>query len=87
MYNKVPYLCFCAEMSNNEENLKKKVFYDDDLGTEIFFFSVCLISKYSSVTINVYLYSVHLGIRNVTGVFHFPFKAMMNEYLTSGNVE
>ena len=50
------------------------MFYDDDLGTENNFFSVCLISKYSSVTINVYLYSVHLGIRNVTAVFQFPFK-------------
>ena len=25
MYNKVPYLRFCAEMSNNEENRKKKL--------------------------------------------------------------
>ena len=45
MYNKVPYLCFCAEMSNNEENRKKKytqryaVFNVDDLGTEKIFFS------------------------------------------------
>ena len=27
VYNKVPYLCFCAEMSNNEENRKKPKFY------------------------------------------------------------
>ena len=48
------------------------MFYDDDLGTEIFF-PVCLKSEYASVTINVYLYSIHLGIWNVTAVFQFPF--------------
>ena len=61
MYNKAPYFCFCVEMSNYEENRKKQ------------FFSVCLISECASATINVYLYSVHLGIWNVTTVFHFPF--------------
>ena len=50
------------------------MFYDDDLGIEKYFFPVCLISECASATINVYLYSVHLGIRNVTAVFHFPFK-------------
>ena len=40
----------------------------------IFFSPVYLISKYASVTINVYLYSVHLGIWNVIAVFQFPFK-------------
>ena len=49
------------------------MFYDDDLGTEILFFPVCLISEYASFTINVYLYSIHLGIWNVTAVFQFPF--------------
>ena len=38
-----------------------------------FFFPVCLISEYASITINVYLYSIHLGIWNVTAVFQFPF--------------
>ena len=51
------------------------MFYDDDLGTENIFFPVCLISEYASFTINVYLYSIHLGIWNVTAVFQFPFKA------------
>ena len=50
------------------------MFYDDDLGTENIFFPVCLISEYASFTINVYLYSIHLGIWNVTAVFQFPFK-------------
>ena len=49
------------------------MFYDDDLGTENIFFPVCLISEYASFTINVYLYSIHLGIWNVTAVFQFPF--------------
>ena len=49
------------------------MFYDDNLGTENIFFPVCLISEYASVTINVYLYSIHLGILNVTAVFQFPF--------------
>ena len=53
------------------------MFYDDDLGTENIFFLVCLISEYASVTINVYLYSIHLGIWNVTAVFQFPFKALL----------
>ena len=44
----------------------------DDLGTEQK--ELCLLSEYASVTINVYNYSVHLGIWNVTAVFHFPFK-------------
>ena len=48
------------------------MFYDDDLGTENIFFPVCLISEYASFTINVYLYSIHLGIWNVTAVFQFP---------------
>ena len=52
------------------------MFYDDDLGTENIFFPVCLISEYASFTINVYLYSIHLGIWNVTAVFQFPFKAV-----------
>ena len=56
------------------------MFYDDDLGTEIFFLSVCLISKYASVTINVYLYSIHLGIWNVTAVFQFPFNHLRLAY-------
>ena len=51
------------------------MFYDDDLGIEKYFFPVCLISECASATINVYLYSAHLGIWNVTAVFHFPFKA------------
>ena len=51
------------------------MFYDDDLGTENIFFPVCLIGEYASVTINVYLYSIHLGILNVTAVFQFPLKA------------
>ena len=55
------------------------MFYDDDLGTENIFFPVCLISEYASFTINVYLYSIHLGIWNVTAVFQFPF----NEYPVS----
>ena len=50
------------------------MFYDDDLGIENIFFPVCLISEYASFTINVYLYSIHLGIWNVTAVFQFPFK-------------
>ena len=50
------------------------MFYDDDLGTENIFFPVCLISEYTSFTINVYLYSIHLGIWNVTAVFQFHFK-------------
>ena len=50
------------------------MFYDDDLGTENIFPPVCLISEYASFTINVYLYSIHLGIWNVTAVFQFPFK-------------
>ena len=50
------------------------MFYDDDLGTEKYLFPVCLISECDSATVNVYLYSVHLGIWNVTAVFHFPFK-------------
>ena len=49
------------------------MFYDDDLGIENIFFPVCLIREYASVTINVYLYSIHLGIWNVTAVFQFPF--------------
>ena len=56
------------------------MFYDDDLGTEIFFLPVCLISKYASVTINVYLYSIHLGIWNVTDVFQFPFNAHFDRH-------
>ena len=48
------------------------MFYDDDLGIENIFFPVCLISEYASATINVYLYSIHLGIWNVTAVFQFP---------------
>ena len=52
------------------------MFYDDDLGTENMFFPVCLISEYASVTINVYLYSIHLGIWNVTAVLQFPFKVV-----------
>ena len=51
------------------------MFYDDDLGTENNFFPVCLISEYASVTINVYLYSIHLGIWDVTAVFQFPFNS------------
>ena len=32
MYNKAPYFRFCAEMSNNEEMRKKKVFYMGQIG-------------------------------------------------------
>ena len=56
------------------------MFYDDDLGTENIFFPVCLISEYASFTINVYLYSIHLGIWNVTAVFQFPFKKRFKKY-------
>ena len=50
------------------------MFYDDDLGTEnIFFPSLSDNVEYASFTINVYLYSIHLGIWNVTAVFQFPF--------------
>ena len=59
------------------------MFYDDDLGTENIFFPVCLISEYASFTINVYLYSIHLGIWNVTAVFQFPFNKMSS--LCNGN--
>ena len=51
------------------------MFYDDDLGTENIFSPVYLITEYASVTINVYIYSIHLGIWNVTAVFQFPVKA------------
>ena len=50
-----------------------------------YFFPVCLISEYASVTINVYLYSIHLGIWNVTAVFQFPFK--IHTTLCSPNLE
>ena len=36
--------------------------YVDDLGIEQNICSVCLISEYASVTINVYLYSIHLDV-------------------------
>ena len=57
------------------------MFYDDDLGTENIFFPVCLISEYASFTINVYLYSIHLGIWNVTAVFQFPFKDTCSKHI------
>ena len=64
------------------------MFYDNDLGTENIFFPVCLISEYASATINVYLYSVHLGIWNVTAVFHFPFlKGTKREILRAMHVK
>ena len=53
-----------------EKRWRYAVFYVDALGT--FFFPVFLISEYASVTINVYLHSVHLGIWNVIAVLHFP---------------
>ena len=40
------------------------------------FLSVCLISEYASVTINVYLYSIHLDICNATAAFKVPFKSV-----------
>ena len=57
------------------------MFYDDDLGTENIFFPVCLISEYASVTINVYIYSIHLGIWDVTAVFQFPFNLMYSVFV------
>ena len=60
-------------MSNRENvvvyNNKKLI----SLFCKTYFPPVCLISEYASVTINVYLYSIHLGIWNITAVFQFPF--------------